>query len=69
MVGNIDATIICQKPKLASYLPLMAKIVAEDLGLEFSQVNIKAKTNEGLGYLGSGDAIATEAVVMVYLNR
>lgn len=69
LVGNIDATIICQKPKLASYLPLMAKIVAEDLGLEFSQVNIKAKTNEGLGYLGSGDAIATEAVVMVYLNR
>lgn len=69
LVGNIDASIICQKPKLAAYLPLMAQVIADDLSLDFSQVNIKAKTNEGLGYLGSGDAIATEAVVMVYLNR
>jgi 2-C-methyl-D-erythritol 4-phosphate cytidylyltransferase/2-C-methyl-D-erythritol 2,4-cyclodiphosphate synthase len=67
-VGNIDASVICQKPKLADYLPQMSKLIAEDLGLENSQVNIKAKTNEGLGYLGAGEAIATEAVVMVYLS-
>lgn len=65
-IGNIDATIICQKPKLASYLPQMALQISRNLEIEISQINIKAKTNEGLGYLGASEAIATEVVVMVH---
>ncbi len=69
LIGNIDATIICQKPKLASYIPQMIELIANDLGLETNQINIKAKTNEQLGYLGRSEAISAEAVVMVYSGR
>lgn len=65
-IGNIDATIIAQRPKMAPHIPSMVTNLAQDLGVEISQVNIKAKTNEKLGYLGREEGIATEAVALVY---
>ena len=64
-VGNLDATIIAQAPKMAPHIPLMVSNVAEDLGISKEQVNIKAKTNEKLGYLGREEGIAAEAVVLI----
>lgn len=62
IVENIDATIIAQRPKLAAYIPEMRKQIAETLGLEEDQVNIKATTEEGLGFTGRGEGIAAQAV-------
>ncbi|MBC3870320.1 2-C-methyl-D-erythritol 2,4-cyclodiphosphate synthase [Undibacterium oligocarboniphilum] len=66
VVGNLDATIIAQAPKMAPHIPDMVRHVAEDLRVDVSQVNIKAKTNEKLGYLGREEGIAAEAVVLVF---
>lgn len=65
-IGNIDATIIAQKPKMAPHIPQMVANIAEDLGVTVNQVNIKAKTNEKLGYLGREEGIAAEAVALIY---
>jgi 2-C-methyl-D-erythritol 2,4-cyclodiphosphate synthase len=64
-IGNIDATIIAQQPKMAPHIPAMVANVAADLGITVGQVNIKAKTNEKLGYLGREEGIAAEAVVLL----
>lgn len=65
-VGNVDATIICQKPKLAEFLPEMVRNIAADLAVTPSHVNLKAKTNESLGHLGRGEGIAVHAVALLY---
>ncbi|MFZ4061926.1 MAG: 2-C-methyl-D-erythritol 2,4-cyclodiphosphate synthase [Polynucleobacter sp.] len=65
-IGNVDATIICQRPKLASFLPEMIKNIAADLAVTPSHVNLKAKTNESLGHLGRGEGIAVHAVALLY---
>ena len=65
-VGNVDATVICQKPKLASYIPEMVRNIANDLKVTDSHVNLKAKTNESLGHLGRGEGIAVHAVALLY---
>ena len=65
MVGNIDATIIAQRPKMAPYIEQMKKNVADALAIEVSQVNIKATTEEGLGFTGSGEGISSQAVCML----
>ncbi|MFZ6725764.1 2-C-methyl-D-erythritol 2,4-cyclodiphosphate synthase [Undibacterium sp. MH2W] len=65
-IGNLDATIIAQAPKMAPHIPSMVRHIAEDLDVDVSQVNIKAKTNEKLGYLGREEGIAAEAVVLVF---
>ena len=65
-IGNLDATIIAQAPKMAPHIPSMVQHVAADLQIDVSQVNIKAKTNEKLGYLGREEGIAAEAVVLVF---
>jgi len=65
-VGNVDATVICQKPKLASYLPEMIRHIASDLHVTPSHINLKAKTNESLGHLGRGEGIAVHAVALLY---
>lgn len=65
-IGNVDATIIAQRPKMAPHIPAMVANVAQDLDVDIKQVNIKAKTNEKLGYLGREEGIATEAVALVY---
>jgi 2-C-methyl-D-erythritol 2,4-cyclodiphosphate synthase len=66
VVGNIDATIIAQVPKMAPHIAQMEANVAADLGLETGRVNIKAKTNEKLGYLGREEGIAAEAVALIF---
>ena len=65
-IGNVDATIICQNPKLADFLPEMVRNIAADLAVTPSHVNLKAKTNESLGHLGRGEGIAVHAVSLLY---
>ncbi|MET3432227.1 2-C-methyl-D-erythritol 2,4-cyclodiphosphate synthase [Herbaspirillum seropedicae] len=65
-VGNIDATIIAQAPKMAPHIGAMVIHIAEDLGISPQQVNVKAKTNEKMGFLGREEGIATEAVALIY---
>lgn len=65
MVENIDSTVIAQRPKLLAYRPEMAKNIAAALGLEPDQVSVKATTEEGLGFTGSGEGIAAQAVCLL----
>ena len=65
LIENIDATVIAQKPKLLPYIDTMVKNVAEALHLEEDQVNIKATTEEGLGFTGSGEGISSQAICML----
>lgn len=62
VIGNIDATIIAQKPKMAPHIEQMRCNVAEALGIDVDQVNIKATTEEGLGFTGSGEGISSQAI-------
>ncbi|MBK8387614.1 MAG: 2-C-methyl-D-erythritol 2,4-cyclodiphosphate synthase [Candidatus Accumulibacter sp.] len=64
-VGNVDATIIAQQPKMAPYLPQMVANIAADLQVPAGCVNIKAKTAERLGFVGRTEGVATEAVVLI----
>ena len=64
-VGNIDATIIAQKPKMAPHIPAMRANVARVLGIEENQINIKATTEEGLGFTGNGEGISSQAVCLL----
>ncbi len=64
-VENIDATIVAQKPKLAPYLEEMRENTAEALDISVGQVSIKATTEEGLGFTGSGEGIAAQAVCLL----
>lgn len=64
-IGNIDATIIAQEPKMAPHIPNMVINIASDLHLELSQVNVKATTTENLGFAGRGEGIAVEAVCLL----
>lgn len=66
VIGNVDATIIAQAPKMAPHVPLMVENVAADLEVATGQVNIKAKTNEKMGFLGREEGIAVEAVALIY---
>ena len=65
IVNNIDATIVAQKPKLAHYIPLMERNIAEILHIEKNRVNIKATTTEGLGFVGTGEGMASFAVATI----
>ncbi|MBO5177464.1 MAG: 2-C-methyl-D-erythritol 2,4-cyclodiphosphate synthase [Lachnospiraceae bacterium] len=65
IVENIDATIIAQKPKMAPYLQEMRANIAEVLQIDISQVNVKATTEEGLGFTGEGLGIASQAVCLL----
>jgi len=64
-VGNVDATIIAQAPKMAPHIPQMVANIAADLRLERSAVNVKATTTEHLGFTGRGEGIAAQAVVLL----
>ena len=64
-VGNVDATVIAQKPKLAPHVPGMVANLAEDLGIAPERCNVKAKTNEGMDAIGRGEAIAAHAVALL----
>ena len=65
-VSNIDATIIAQAPKMAPHIPQMVVNIAAAVGVPVGEVNVKAKTNEKLGWLGREEGIAAEAVVLIY---
>jgi 2-C-methyl-D-erythritol 2,4-cyclodiphosphate synthase len=62
---NVDAVVIAESPKLGKHKKEMAEKLAEALGLSADQVNIKATTNEGMGFLGRGEGIAAQAVVLL----
>lgn len=64
-VGNLDATLIAQAPKMAPHIPAMVANIAEDLGIEAGMVNVKATTSERLGFTGRGEGIAAEAVALL----
>lgn len=64
-VGNVDSTIIAQKPKMAPYIDAMRKNIAKDLNLEVGAVSVKATTEEGLGFTGEGKGIAAHAVCII----
>ncbi len=64
-IMNIDATIIAQKPKMAPYIEQMRKNIAETLQIETAQINVKATTEEGLGFTGVGEGIAASAVCLL----
>jgi 2-C-methyl-D-erythritol 2,4-cyclodiphosphate synthase len=64
-VGNVDATIIAQAPKMAPYISQMVANIATDLGIEANAVNVKATTTEQLGYTGRGEGIAAQAVALL----
>lgn len=64
-VGNIDATVIAQAPKLAPYIPAMRSVLAEDLAIADTAINIKATTTEKLGFAGRKEGIAAHAVTLI----
>ena len=65
-ISNIDLTIIAQSPKLSRYIDSMKNNISNVLNLEKSQINIKATTEEGLGYTGSNEGISAHCVVLIY---
>ena len=65
VVENIDATIIAQRPKMMPYLQQMRENIAQTLGIELDQVNVKATTEEGLGFTGTGEGISAQAACLL----
>ena len=65
VIENIDSTIIAQKPKMAPHIEQMRKNIADTLGLDISRVNVKATTEEGLGFTGTGEGISAQAVALI----
>lgn len=66
-VGNVDATIIAQAPRMAPHIPQMVANIAADLGVAMNAVNVKATTTEKLGYTGRSEGIAAQAVVLLLI--
>ena len=64
-VGNVDLTIVAQRPRLSDHIEQMRDVVAQDLGVERDCVNIKATTTERLGFVGRGEGIAAHAVALI----
>ena len=67
-VGNVDATILAQRPKLKPHIPQMMENIAADLGVDTDCVNVKATTEEGLGFTGNMEGMAAHAVCMIIKN-
>ena len=65
-IGNIDATVIAQAPKLAGFIPAMCERIAQALDMSAQQVNVKAKTAEKMGPVGEGLSMEARAVVLIY---
>ncbi|MCL2422015.1 MAG: 2-C-methyl-D-erythritol 2,4-cyclodiphosphate synthase [Defluviitaleaceae bacterium] len=68
-VGNIDGIIVAQRPKLAEFMPLMAENIAKVLDIPIGAVNIKAKTEEGMGFVGMGEGMTAQAVALLIYKR
>ena len=69
VIENIDATIIAQRPKMLPHIEMMRKNIAEALKIEVDQVNVKATTEEGLGFTGNGDGISSQAICAIESMR
>jgi 2-C-methyl-D-erythritol 2,4-cyclodiphosphate synthase len=69
LIENIDATIICQKPKLVPYLVSMVRMIEETLQLNPDTVNVKAKTTEGMGFEGREEGISVQAVALLERSK
>jgi 2-C-methyl-D-erythritol 2,4-cyclodiphosphate synthase len=61
-IVNIDAIVVCERPKLGPHFPAMRTALAKALGITFAEINLKAKTNEGVDAVGRGEAIAAHAI-------
>lgn len=68
-IENIDATIIAQAPKMRPHIDVMRHNIADALGIDISQVNVKATTEEGLGFTGKGEGISSQAICMLSSPR
>lgn len=64
-LGNLDVTVLAQRPKLKDFIPQMIENIAQCLGVSASRINVKATTEEGLGFTGSGEGIACHAVCLL----
>jgi 2-C-methyl-D-erythritol 2,4-cyclodiphosphate synthase len=64
-VGNVDATVVAQEPRLAGHVPRMQAAIAERLGVEPARVNVKVTSPDGLGAIGRGEGIAAHAVALL----
>ena len=64
-VGNVDVTVVAERPKLAPHIPTMRENLAADLGIALDRVNVNATTTEGMGYTGRGEGIAAHAVALL----
>ena len=64
-VGNVDVTLVAQRPKIAPYIPAMRANIASDLGISVTRVSVKATTEERLGFTGSGAGMAAQAVALL----
>lgn len=67
-LGNVDATILAQAPKLAPHIPAMRENLARSMGVDVSQVSVKATTEEGLGFTGQKEGVAAHAVALLLEN-
>ena len=67
-IGNIDATIIAEAPKLSPYIDEMRNNISSILGIDINQINIKATTEEGLGFTGSGEGMASQSICLLISN-
>ncbi|MBI6020728.1 2-C-methyl-D-erythritol 2,4-cyclodiphosphate synthase [Clostridium perfringens] len=64
-ISNIDATIIAQRPKMAPHMPNMRENIARALNIDLDQINVKATTEEGLGFTGSGEGISSQSICLL----
>ena len=64
-IGNVDVTLVAQRPKIAPYIQQMRENIAADLGVSLNEVNVKATTEEHLGFTGNGDGMAAHAVCLL----
>jgi len=69
VLGNLDATIIAQRPKMAPHIAIMRENIARVLNTTVGQVNVKATTEEGLGFTGTGEGISAHAVVIMTASK
>ena len=68
-IANVDSTVVAQAPRLAPHLEAMAAAIASDLGVERGCVNVKAKTTERLGFVGRGEGIEAQAIVLLHRGK
>lgn len=64
-VGNLDATLVCQKPKMAPYIGAMVEKLSKELGVATDRISVKAKTTEGMGFEGREEGLSVQAVVLM----